>query len=1111
MKNNPSFISFNSISKFNEDYNSTITINSLNPNIANLSFRVKYETKYGQSLYIIGNIEELGQWDTSKAIPMYTNNDIYPTWEIKKELICPLGMEIYYKYLVKDGNKIIWEDLGQNTNRHIIVQSPGNIIIFDEKSNNISKIKTSGFNQITNGNANLSNTDYNLIQDLISANSFRQNFFISNSINNNNILSSGLFSNQSLSSYQKQSEYSFQLNEEENNNNFENFSSRDNESIEDEEKKYQNYNSNKDNFSKFDILNIYQSIKPDDKIVIVTTFLPFILEINDNISINNDNNDSINSSERKSNLNNKYKIVLYEDKLVNLIIYQLKVMNYCKVYWIGMLPGISDYPEDLQFEIFNFLQSQNIFVVLPKKNDFFNFQMFINKILHPIYNDSIIDINSYFIINKENYYKGYSNINKNFADTLMSISDKDPKMILINDIDLALVPSFLLTDIGKYKFLKGKQIDNMNNNKNIGMSNICFTLGGNFPDYNVLSLLETNKDILKSILLCDSLGFHSFSQTKNFLNACKIYFDTNYKVRFNGKIFIEYLKREIPIFIRDIHVKVESIKNIFKNVYNKDKSNINSNDNKIINLLSFDSISNINDILNKLNIFLDLNKNKYLGYKYKFEIIIEKDRYTDSFLSEVNEKNQRIINDKIKIIKENFEQEFNSLLKISFVDFISVREQIKYFLNSDIFLFSDNNKWNGMMPLIQEFIVVQNELISNKKDKNNISNKIVGLIVSENISVQNDLKFIKKCNFYEISDIKNILKEIIEMNTEERYNMIKKDCAQIQKGSIIIWIKDLLSQLKNIFINNKNKERVGEGYGMDFSFYLISKSFSRLNQKKIQELLKNPCHKLFFFDVRTILTNININTLNKKITDDNLDINNNSISESFIDNNKKVLNILNELSLDKNNIICLITNESKDFYKEINLNPNNFYFIAEDGLVIKPNGEQKFKNKINVKNDWKIPIIKIFKKFRNKTGFGNISIKEYSVSWNYKDEEKRDYLLGNELKFLIENFIDNKKYDIIQEKNNLEVKIKNGNNIKYSYINDIINSDKSLKLIFALNDSSKRGDEFFDYLYNKKRCINENLENINLITAIIGRKSSRAYYYLKDIHDFINAFNLGNI
>ena len=205
MKNNPSIISFNSISKYNEDYNSSITMNTINQNIANLSFRVKFETKFGQAVFIIGNIEELGQWDTSKAVPMYTNNDIYPTWEIKKDFMCPLGMEIYYKYYVKDGKNIIWEDLGHNINRHIIVQSPGNLIIFDEKSNNISKIKTSGFNQIIGGNINLSNTDYNLFQNLIAETSFKQNVFINN--NNNNILSSGLFSNQSLSSYQKQFEY----------------------------------------------------------------------------------------------------------------------------------------------------------------------------------------------------------------------------------------------------------------------------------------------------------------------------------------------------------------------------------------------------------------------------------------------------------------------------------------------------------------------------------------------------------------------------------------------------------------------------------------------------------------------------------------------------------------------------------------------------------------------------------------------------------------------------------------------------------------------------------------------------------------------------------------
>jgi hypothetical protein len=37
------------------------------------------------------------------------------------------------------------------------------------------------------------------------------------------------------------------------------------------------------------------------------------------------------------------------------------------------------------------------------------------------------------------------------------------------------------------------------------------------------------------------------------------------------------------------------------------------------------------------------------------------------------------------------------------------------------------------------------------------------------------------------------------------------------------------------------------------------------------------------------------------------------------------------------------------------------------------------------------------------------------------------------------------------------------------------------------------------------------MENINLITAIIGRKNSKAYYYLKDLNDFINIFDLQKI
>ena len=88
-----------------------------------------------------------------------------------------------------------------------------------------------------------------------------------------------------------------------------------------------------------------------------------------------------------------------------------------------------------------------------------------------------------------------------------------------------------------------------------------------------------------------------------------------------------------------------------------------------------------------------------------------------------------------------------------------------------------------MEPLIQEFIIVQNDLIMNKNDKNNSTNKIAGLIVVENMTIQEDMKIIKKVNFNEINNLKNTIKEIIEMTSETSYNIIKKRLWKDKKKS----------------------------------------------------------------------------------------------------------------------------------------------------------------------------------------------------------------------------------------------------------------------------------------------------------------------------------------
>ena len=74
---------------------------------AAVTFHAGATTVWGQSVYIVGNIEALGNWNTNAAIPLSSAN--YPTWSVTLNL--PGSAPIEYKYVKKDGaGNIVWEN-----------------------------------------------------------------------------------------------------------------------------------------------------------------------------------------------------------------------------------------------------------------------------------------------------------------------------------------------------------------------------------------------------------------------------------------------------------------------------------------------------------------------------------------------------------------------------------------------------------------------------------------------------------------------------------------------------------------------------------------------------------------------------------------------------------------------------------------------------------------------------------------------------------------------------------------------------------------------------------------------------------------------------------------
>ena len=71
-----------------------------------LTFRINYHTRWGESLWLIGSIEALGEWNVVNAFPMYHNGN--GEWEAS--IICDESVGFEYKYLVKSTEYApIWE------------------------------------------------------------------------------------------------------------------------------------------------------------------------------------------------------------------------------------------------------------------------------------------------------------------------------------------------------------------------------------------------------------------------------------------------------------------------------------------------------------------------------------------------------------------------------------------------------------------------------------------------------------------------------------------------------------------------------------------------------------------------------------------------------------------------------------------------------------------------------------------------------------------------------------------------------------------------------------------------------------------------------------------
>ena len=93
-------------------------------------------------------------------------------------------------------------------------------------------------------------------------------------------------------------------------------------------------------------------------------------------------------------------------------------------------------------DLIDFLKEEKIYVITPKLNDYNNYWIYISHIIGKIFYENKIPVNDTYFMEYETYFDSYKKINELFAKEIINEGNFD-KLIMINDINLALVPHFI--------------------------------------------------------------------------------------------------------------------------------------------------------------------------------------------------------------------------------------------------------------------------------------------------------------------------------------------------------------------------------------------------------------------------------------------------------------------------------------------------------------------------------------------------------------------------------------------------------------------------------------------------------------------------------------------
>ncbi len=990
-----------------------------------VQFKYTCSLEKDEEVRVVGSPSELGSWDVNKSEKMLYSKLDTPLWKTKENIKIIQNSTVEYKYVIfKNGTLVRWENLPYNKNRSIEVGNNIRIVVDDKQDDPNSKIEKS-------------DCIYSRIDSTPSPKNFSMNDFYGGEGSQN--------IGDNLNNYF------------DNNNNAVNINSEfnfDEPNTLNEEYNDLNYESNDEAEETFTNKKTENVIEVNDKdtIIMCSFYLPF------NVVREKDNSLSLELS---------------NDPLYHTLFRLIEGKKNIK--WFGCLKNYLHITDEEREKLALTFKEKNMFIIDLDKDIFQKNLTLFKEILEPLFHyislsPSIIEDFAHFDI----YWEAYKKFNEKLCD-IISPHLKESTLIYLHDYHFFLVPSYIYS---RCCHAKKKVFQNLS---------IGLFMHSPFPSHELFKRIPFREEILKSMMNCSVIGFHTFDYSRNFLKSAKRLLSINYESTINGDLAVNYYEHKVIVRVKNATPEIDLVKKDFNSEEFKTNFNMikSKYEGKCI-YVSLDHLKFLSGIKNKLkgykkfleNIRGNTKQNVYLQYIRCSSDDLDQngELLLDSAQKEMLAQIDQLASD----IKKEFGDETIEVIKKK----ITYTERLAIFASANCFIRS--SKQESFSLGIYEFLILKQLL---KQDSD------VSYMVSELSGVNTSLAGTIKINPFDYNSIYNgFLQAYQPVYDKEKNNITKqKDYRHVMKSSLNEWFNSFLRDIKNTKLTDENTYYLGVGEGLNFKLMKINNDFKKLNTKDIIPQYEKSTRRLLFFDYEGTLPSSSSSTETAE----------SNFQSKGTKPSQEILALLEDLASDKHNTVFIVTGREAKLVNEWFGSVKDLGLAAEHGFMYKFNNgkENKWTRMIkNYNNEWITACVDILEPYTERCEGSFLEIKEASVVWQYRDCDQE---LGKSFATVItselECSVKKLNLKVINGKGYVEViamGINKGSFVSY-IIKENLTNDHLPDFILCVGDDTT-DEKMFHYLRNKEKDIRKYIKNVKINTVTVGKKPSDAMYYVNN-------------